>query len=223
MAYQRRALIIKQELTPIFFFMIPPVVGAAFQVLFYGLSLIWPLVTLSILFVFIRLQNKLLFTDHLTGLFNRRELDRYLRNSLLGNGGTLGGLMIDLDSFKKINDDFGHNVGDQALIDTAEILKRTFRKNDFIARYGGDEFIVIIDIARKNDLKKAVDRLDENVTLFNRKKTAPYTISLSVGYDFLLDKSKSEIKDFIKHLDELMYENKHESEPQNSALKEASE
>ncbi len=207
--YRYRKLIKKQEQMPIYFFMIPPVVGAFFQLFFYGLALIWPLATLSILYVFIRLQNKQLFTDHLTGLFNRRQLDRYMRSNILSTeGALLGGLMIDLDCFKKINDVYGHDAGDQALVYTSELLKKTFRKNDFIARYGGDEFIIIMEISHKADLETAVGRLRENVAQFNGRKTAPYTISLSIGYDFCADKRTFDMKDFIKHLDHLMYENK---------------
>ncbi len=209
-AVRYRKLIRKQDLIPIYFFMMPAVIGTVFQSMYYGLSLIWPLVTLSILNIFIRLQNRQLYTDHLTGLFNRRQLERYLYNNMQNADGTiLAGLMIDLDSFKKINDVHGHDAGDQALIDTSEILKKTFRKNDLVARYGGDEFIVVMEILQKSDLDKAVKRLNANVAQFNNRKAAPYTISLSVGYDFYMDKTKKDIKDFIKHLDDLMYKDKH--------------
>ncbi len=211
-----RKFIRKQDIIPLNIFMIPPAVGAVLQSMYFGLSLIWPLTTLSMLNIFIRLQNKQLFTDPLTGLFNRRQLERYMRNTVQSNNsGILGGLMIDLNSFKKINDIYGHDAGDQALIDTSEILKKTFRKNDFIARYGGDEFIVVIDIDQKSDLKKAVERLNDNVAQFNNRKTAFYTISLSIGYDFYFDKSTYDVRGFIKHLDKLMYENKHNNTAQN--------
>lgn len=203
----------KQDFFPIIFFVIPPVIGGIVQTLYYGLSLIWPFATTSILVIFITLQNHQLFTDHLTGLFNRRQLDRYLKNKFQNNDGTLlGGLMIDVDSFKNINDVHGHSVGDQALKDTSDILKKTFRKNDFVARYGGDEFIVVIAIQDEGDLQNAVERLQNNVKYFNNRKTAPYTISLSIGSDFYVDQEGDNVKDFITHLDELMYRNKQERE-----------
>ncbi len=209
--YRKR--IKKQDVIPIYFFMFPPVVGAFFQIVFYGLSIIWPLATLAILIVFIRLQNKQLFTDHLTGLSNRRQIDRFLRSNLQSaESGIMGGLMIDVDSFKNINDVYGHSAGDQALVDTSDILRKTFRKNDFIARYGGDEFIVVIKIASKNDLSTSVERLHENVRQFNERKTAPYMLSLSIGYDFYINQTTNNIQDFLKHLDDLMYKNKHINE-----------
>jgi diguanylate cyclase (GGDEF)-like protein len=212
LAILHQKLIPKQDVMPIVFFMIPPLIGGVIQTMIYGVSLIWPCATLSILVVYITIQNNQLYTDHLTGLFNRRQLDRYLQYKVQAyEEGLLAGLMIDLDSFKSINDQFGHHVGDQALIDTSEILKRTFRKNDFVARFGGDEFVIIMSVRDNADLQRAIDRLHENIAFFNSQKIAPYILSLSVGYDALLDKSDKSAKAFLAHLDELMYRSKQHS------------
>ena len=206
----RRRSIPKQEFYPITIFMFLPVAGGVIQVLFYGVNLIWACVTFSTLIVFVHIQNHRLYTDYLTGLNNRRQLDLYLRQRVqLADGGMLAGLMIDIDDFKKINDTHGHSAGDQALVDTAEILKKTFRKNDFISRYGGDEFVVVMSLQEKEDLGRAIGRLSDNVAAFNARKTAPYTISLSIGYDCFLDQQDTSGKDFIERLDDLMYKDKH--------------
>lgn len=205
----KRKSIPKQDFLPISIFMLPVIVGGLIQTLFYGVSLIWVCATISILIIFINIQNAKLYTDHLTGLFNRRQLDRYLQNKVQNiDRGWLAGLMIDIDSFKSINDKYGHSAGDQALIDTSEILKKTFRKNDFISRYGGDEFVVIMSIQKKADLQKAIDRLNVNVALFNAQKVSPYSISLSIGYDCFLDDADQNTKAFLEHLDTLMYREK---------------
>lgn len=88
-------------------------------------------------------------TDFMTGLYNRRYLYEYMNEQ--HNQQSLCLLYVDLDEFKKINDTFGHQVGDTALLEATRILKDCF-KNDFNARIGGDEFLVII----KNDVEKDI-------------------------------------------------------------------
>jgi diguanylate cyclase (GGDEF)-like protein len=206
----KRKMLPKHDFFPIAAFMFFPFIGGAFQALFYGISVVWPSTTVAILIIFVNIQNIQLYTDHLTGLYNRRQLDRYLPNRLQNvDGQLLAGLMIDVDSFKHINDSYGHSAGDQALVDTSEILKATFRKNDFVSRFGGDEFVVIMAVCERADLQKAIDRLHKNVMLFNERKTAPYTIRLSVGYDCYFDGQNTSAKEFLSHLDDLMYRDKH--------------
>ena len=77
--------------------------------------------------------------DHLTGLLNRRGLDALMER--LGGRGTV--LFIDIDGFKSVNDRFGHAVGDATLVEIGRILARVVRNGDFVARVGGDEFVVV--------------------------------------------------------------------------------
>lgn len=210
-----------KEYSTLLFFPIPPIVGGIIQTLFYGVSLIWVCTTISLLLLFINFQNDELHTDHLTGLYNRRQLDNYLRTKSQSSGGrAIAGLMIDLNSFKEINDAYGHNSGDQALKYVADILKKTFRKNDFVARYGGDEFVVIMEINEKTDLDTAVGRLNENVQQFNSQKLIPYEISLSVGYDYYSSEEKN-FMDFLTHIDGLMYTDKRKSKTAGADLPKA--
>ena len=89
-------------------------------------------------------------------------------------------LFIDLDGMKRINDEFGHNEGDNALINTASILNRSFRSSDIIARLGGDEFTVLVtDLnASKED---AIARLNENLKAYNASETRGHKLSFSIG------------------------------------------
>ncbi len=191
-------------------FAFPPFFSAIIQILFYGISIIWISMSFSLLIVFINIQNNKLYTDYLTGLYNRRQLDNYLEQKL--NNGLaskyLAGVMIDVNSFKQINDIYGHTAGDNALVCVADILKSSFRKNDFIARYGGDEFAVILEIKEKNELISIINHLREVTVEFNRKMKLPYQISLSIGYDLFDTKSGLTIEKFYKHIDKLMYEDK---------------
>lgn len=198
----------KHDFMPLLIFAIPPLIGGIIQTIFYGIALVWVCATLSALIIFINIQNDQLYTDYLTGLFNRRQLDNYLKQKCQNTEpGMLAGIMIDINSFKEINDLYGHDIGDQALCDTAEILKKTFREKDFVARYGGDEFVVLMTIRDKTKLLHAVNQLKRNVEIFNEQGKAPYQIGLSLGYDFLPDTETSPT-DFLKHIDKLMYQNK---------------
>ena len=206
-----------REYVTLLLFPVSPIIGGILQTMFYGVSLIWVCVTISLLTIFIDIQNDQLSTDPLTGLYNRRQFDKYLHTKGQSSGSKeIAGLMIDLDSFKAINDTYGHNIGDQALKHVAEILKETFRKNDFVARYGGDEFIVIMEINQRDDLEKAVCRLHENVAQFNAQELTPYQIKLSIGYDY---SSGGKIAmDFVNHIDSLMYSDKQKSGKANSLV-----
>ncbi len=209
---RHRDRIRKQYYLSILVFALPPFIGGIIQTLFYGVSILWVCMTLSVLVLFINIQNDQLFTDHLTGLFNRRQLDSYLQQRIRNHADRdlLIGIMIDLDAFKQINDLYGHHTGDQALESAAAILRNTFRKCDFIARFGGDEFVVIMEASAPEDLSVSIARLKENVAQFNAQSLAPYMISLSIGCDFFDARLGDSAQGFLNHLDTLMYQDKAE-------------
>ncbi len=148
--------------------------------------------------------------DDLTGLFNRRGLlkqagpyfdfaRRQQENLLL--------LFIDLDGMKKINDEFGHNEGDNALISTATILNRSFRSSDIIARLGGDEFTVLVtDLnANKDD---AIKRLNENLRIYNATEKRGIKLSFSIGVATLEPERMTCFEELLEQADQAMYEQK---------------
>ncbi len=200
-----RRKINENEYMPLLFFALPPTIAALIQNFNYGLSLIWIAVTFSILVIFINIQNDRLYRDYLTNLYNRRQLDNYLAAKSQSGGKLLGGMMIDIDCFKAINDVYGHKNGDEALKQVAELLRRTFGKNDFIARYGGDEFVLFTEIHDKSELADMAGKLTENLAQLNARRLSPYEISLSIGWDAYPSEKANCLMDRI---DTLMYENK---------------
>jgi diguanylate cyclase (GGDEF)-like protein/PAS domain S-box-containing protein len=148
--------------------------------------------------------------DDLTGLFNRRGLlkqaapyfdfARRQKESLLL-------LFIDLDGMKRINDEFGHNEGDNALINTAAILNRSFRSSDIIARLGGDEFTVLVtDLsASKED---AITRLNDNLKAYNASETRGHKLAFSIGVATLEPERMTCFEELIEQADQAMYEQK---------------
>ena len=190
-------------------FLILPLLASLMQSVFYGIKLIWPSLTLSIFIIYINIQNRQLYLDTLTGLYNRRKLNIYLDDIIDRNKKSLiGGIMIDLDDFKHINDTFGHREGDKALVHVADILKYNFRKQDFLARYAGDEFLIILTIDKASDMKGIVKRLKTNIDSFNKDNITPYKLSLSMGYDVFYPDSYITSDDFVVRIDNLMYKQK---------------
>ena len=128
----------QNEIIPMILFAIPPMIGGTFQMLFYGVLLINPALSLSVLMIFIFNQSRRVVTDYLTGLSNRRSYDKYLQSirPKIAHQ-SLGGMLIDLDGFKAINDTYGHFFGDEVLVAISTISQSTFDANDFIAPTGG--------------------------------------------------------------------------------------
>ncbi len=153
--------------------------------------------------------RNLSLTDEVTGLFNQRklleDLNYYIsRYSIENRGFSL--LFVDIDYFKNVNDQFGHIVGSQLLIDMASVLKTQLRSNDLVYRYGGDEFIVLLPSSGVEDSKKIAMRISEAVkeAEFNIDMQTKYKLSLSIGiaeYPSDADSAKS----IIEFADKMMY------------------
>ena len=120
----------------------------------------------------------LALTDSLTGLYNRRYLEAHLGNLMtrvLDGGKPFALLMIDLDYFKRINDEYGHAIGDEVLRELATRLVHSVRNFDLVARLGGEEFVVVMPDASKEVAFAVAERLCQRVA------RQPFTISHPVG------------------------------------------
>jgi diguanylate cyclase (GGDEF)-like protein len=151
-------------------------------------------------------------TDEMTGVFNRRGFmtlaDRQLKQACR-NKDDVFLLYADFDNMKWINDNLGHQEGDNALIETAEILKRTFRQVDLIGRVGGDEFVVLItDHEKKDPLEKVMARFEKKVAKANSLKNRKFKILLSIGTVNYDHSEECSIDDLMIKADRLMYDNK---------------
>lgn len=200
----------KRKYISMIVYFIPMAIGTTIQVLFYGYSLNWVGMMLSLLIIYFNIQNRGINTDYLTGIYNRRQLDEYIRERIRNSteNKSFSAILLDLNEFKSINDRFGHKIGDEALKDSVEIIRRSLNTDDFIARFGGDEFVIITDIYNGQTLDKVVNRIRKNVENFNVSNLKPYNLNFSIGYDIYSCNSKMEADEFFKHIDMLMYENK---------------
>jgi diguanylate cyclase (GGDEF)-like protein len=192
------------------FFVIPLLLGIILQLIFYGMSLMLNGVVISLLIVFFSIQNRNVLTDSLTGISNRKSLEEYLERKInsISKNKTFSAILIDIDGFKKINDNFGHNEGDKALQISSKLLSDCLRYNDFIARFGGDEFFIILDTSKSKDLDYIVHRIRENVANFNDTNVKKYKIEFSMGYAVYDYNLEMNIEEFQKHLDLLMHKDK---------------
>ncbi len=151
------------------------------------------------------------FIDPLTGLFNRRGFEEFSSQQILlakRNKKKLLLCYVDMDGMKQINDNYGHDEGDRAILYCVEILKQTFRKSDIIARLGGDEFAVLAINVDNNEENLIRNRLKLNVEQFNRSKKADYNISLSLGFSFFDVDSPFSLTEHLKIADKNMYKHK---------------
>jgi diguanylate cyclase (GGDEF)-like protein len=148
--------------------------------------------------------------DELTGLYNRRRFfiltEQYLRVAVRAKN-RLSLLYIDMDDLKWINDHYGHNEGDQALITLANILKKTFRESDIVARIGGDEFVVLSEITDENG-EILMTRLNENIKDYNTQGSRRYFLSISVGTTQFDPNYPIPIDELLSKADALMYAQK---------------
>ena len=146
--------------------------------------------------------------DQLTELYNRRGFIALAEQQLMAANRAKRHMMlafIDIDGMKWINDTLGHEEGDKALIDTATILRQTFRESDIIARIGGDEFAVLaIDMT---DLNPEVlsKRFQQNMDDWNANESRPYTLAISWGTAIYDPESPMSLDQLMSLSDELMY------------------
>lgn len=148
--------------------------------------------------------EKLSETDRLTGLANRLKFDESLLSSIDRAKRYKAGLsviMFDIDHFKKINDTYGHLCGDDVLKIIAKIGKESIRKSDFIARWGGEEFIILQPDIPANEAQTLAERLRQAIESHNFEKAGRITASFGVTHFKEDDTDES----FIKRVDDALY------------------
>lgn len=153
--------------------------------------------------------HELATTDELTGLFNRRHGTDVLRQEIeraRRTGSSFGLILLDIDHFKQVNDRFGHDVGDDLLADVAALLRSRLRKTDTAARWGGEEFAIILPSTDREGGRKFACELLERMQLIHTPDGNNVSASFGV-VDYRGDESASEL---VKRADRLMYKAKHE-------------
>lgn len=146
--------------------------------------------------------------DPLTSLYNRRyfeeEVGKRISEAKIDNS-DYSVLMVDADHFKRVNDTYGHKIGDKVLIELASTCEKALRENDIVARYGGEEFVIFLSKTDAPNAKMVSDRLRESIAqiVVHADDGSPVTFTVSIGI------SSSAVSDNIDHLiktaDEALY------------------
>ena len=175
-------------------------------------SFIIPIIA-GLIFGYLLAKNKLLsqhlktlaHTDMLTGVFNRMMFEHMLEAEILKTnryGGTFSIIFLDIDHFKQVNDQFGHQVGDMVLSDFAHLLKKVNRLSDLTARYGGEEFVILSIASGLSDTVKHAERLRRAIEMHQFDTANKITCSFGVAeFKKEIDTKKS----LLKRADDALY------------------
>lgn len=148
--------------------------------------------------------------DDLTGLYNRKGFLALAEHRLKlshRQGEPFAVAFADLDGLKRINDEFGHEEGDRALVAAARILRDSFRESDVVARLGGDEFAVFIGEA---DTAQIADRIQQHIEAAQQREPRPYNLAFSLGVVEGTFPANANVQLLLKRADQLMYQQKKE-------------
>jgi diguanylate cyclase len=164
-------------------------------------------------------------TDPLTGLANRRSLEAFLRNAqitAMEAGTPLSILMIDIDHFKKFNDSYGHQVGDQVLRLVARVLQESVREYDLAARYGGEELIAVLPDATLDICAEVAERVRRRIgdARLTRRTTGEEISSITISVGVAQFRMAESAEGMIERCDRALYQAKRSG--RNCTVREAS-
>lgn len=208
--FKTNNIYIKEKIFPLCLFIVAPAITSIIQNIFYGLSINQIGFTISSLLIYLSYLDEQISIDNLTKINNRTKFNEYIQNKFdtIKNDDTISLIFIDVDNFKAINDTYGHLVGDEVLIDIADILKRScneYHKDLFLSRYGGDEFVIVSSLSTKKlqELEKVINR---NLKEYNKKRNNK--LSVSIGYASNIKSNYESANHLINVADDIMYKTK---------------
>lgn len=147
-------------------------------------------------------QQQLARTDALTGIANRRRLNEAMAN-LTVEAEEYALILVDIDHFKRVNDTYGHDVGDDVLRELGMLLVDESREDHLVGRFGGEEFLIIMPNAQKDDVSRLAESIREKVSTFPFETSAgTLHITVSLG---ACHSNDIEVDSVLKHADEALY------------------
>ena len=195
------------KLFPVHIFLIPVILGVVIQAFFVEIAITWTSIAISVAGIMTALKNEIIFTDCLTGLYNRVDLEFLHKRACNKKDCWVSGIMIDLNGFKQINDNYGHAEGDLALCIVADLLRKSFSEYGVVTRYAGDEFVIMLNTTDDQLIQKIIKSAKKNFVTENEKNDKLYQLSASMGYA-ITNLSNETIDDFMNRIDEQMYQDK---------------
>jgi len=147
------------------------------------------------------------FHDEMTGLYNRRYFENELERLSNSRELPITIFVADIDKLKDVNDNYGHKKGDKYIKKAAEILNRSTRDGDVVARIGGDEYAIILSNSGLETAKSLFERIKNNVKEYNKKNKFVEQLNISTGFA-IKTKKEENIDNIFRKADEMMYNNK---------------
>jgi len=207
-AHRMRKAMLRREHVWIFLAMMPMAVAGVAQVLFEGIYVTWLAAAFSVLILYCGIVVNQANSDYLTGLANRRRFDNQLKAALESDAAKTALILIDIDNFKSINDQYGHVMGDRALEAVGGALRHSARKRDLVARIGGDEFAILAEVKDILDAERIAARVRESLTALNQRFLFPFVIEASVGFGSCDEREGLTTDAFLDMIDNRMYDDK---------------
>ncbi len=207
-AYRSRKKGDRYVILPAFTFLMPVVLGSIVQFFCKGISLMWVGAAIGMNYAYISLVDESASVDPLSGAFSRHQLNQELHTlrRQVSDGHKMAGLMLDIDDFKSINDRYGHLVGDDAIREVGNMLRRAARGYGKVYRYAGDEFAILLPLAEGDEAEDVVARIREELTAVNTSARMPCRLGLSIGLAVYEPGEPS--SEFIRRMDAAMYQDK---------------
>jgi diguanylate cyclase (GGDEF)-like protein len=205
--YLHRDQMTKRLLRTNMAFSLIPMVIILVQLLDHGISLIWPAFSLLVLYAFINIERKELLKDTLTGLVTRGQFEHQL-DTKLKQDQPFTIIKMNLDGFKIINATYGYDEGDETLKVFSNNIQRVVKAMDTVCRYGGDEFIILLESKASETGEVVLNRINESLAIFNSKPLKTYDINFSSGLLYI--NNKQSLLEVLTEVDKRMYQDKNE-------------
>ena len=207
LALRYRKRVEKYLFMPVMVFLLPVFVGSMLQFFFYGIALVWVSCALGLTSLYVSLQNEESFLDSLTNLYNRSYLFHYMDYlaKQAEKGKVCMGIMMDVNDFKDINDTYGHAEGDRVLRGVGKLLLRAVNHRGIVARYGGDEFVVLLVDTDEQTFQSILSDIQAGVDQYNAAPRLAIHLSMAVGYTRF---TSADVDGFFRAMDQNMYEKK---------------
>lgn len=207
LVFVNRKKVDKYLFMPVVIFLLPVFLGSLIQLHCYGIALVWVSTALGLTSLYVSLQNEDSYLDGLTNLYNRGYLLSYMDHlaKRAEKGRQAAGIMLDVNDFKYINDTYGHMEGDAVLRGVGKILVRATAGKGVVARYGGDEFVILLPDATEETIRRVQEGIGERLAEFNAAGAVPCPVAVSMGVSRF---GPVDVDEFFRRMDQDMYEKK---------------
>ncbi len=209
LSYRARYRSDRIKFFPVWVVLMPAIIGRVLQTIWYGISSATPFLAVTIACCALCLQNERLYRDGQTQLYNRTYLKTLETRLSKRASHAYTAIFIDVNSFKAINDTYGHLEGDRALIRLAEVLREQVADKGEVIHYSGDEFFILYNSPVRQDVEDLLKSIDDALAALPADPEKPYRLSVSAGH-CPLDFRSDSMDEVLDRVDRLMYEKKRE-------------